>query len=997
MAWNNSPEIVTQKEFEPVLSNNTFDAKKFLDLYSEWKHTHDTGTFAALRSMHQDAGYKNKNIIFGSESEMHEIATIVKNFLDKKTQITTTVTTETAAVAATNNSTVPNTNSTKSPNESSSHINNYNLKACSDYAHEHLTKYGKTMKEFQLALVTKMNIPLEITGVFDEATLIAVVRYNKDIIKNESGLVSDQTIQSLFGVTGIPSNPTPGSPDTIPWSTRRVDGLPEATRRPIVKPDIAPQAPVAPVPEPQTQAVPDSEPEKVEMAPLMKKFEWAMIEFRSAIKSVSDKSWVLFDTPEEIAKNKEIVNLALGKLLPILQTVESQKLSKEEKLVYDSAILEIARYFDNTLDGVKNRHYRNYDLAFDLALSLIQGDLKKQNINIPPRPSENDVLASLKDINPKLLKKIQKDLRAGYQLGQILSNPQVRSEWDDVYQKIYGKYEESMQNLLTKLKKDRPTLDSAEWQKALDTMISIMGTKDYWDLKARNRDLAGQTAGMVWSTVAWVGAVLLTPFTGGTSTIIGWALLGWAVTTAGMIATKWRWGLDRETGFELGINIVTLGAGGVIAKWANLLMKSGTIIARTAWITLDAAGGIGLGMSTDYVRAWEADTHITLSDSFKNNWYWALLPIAMGMKWPLKNKADAVQGHMNRANSQAHAGDTAGAHATIAQVEKEVADLAEKAKAQVQRESTATPQVPAKTPATNLHGEPIAPNTMAAKPNQAYIENNMKLSDADRIIQVEKRLWLQMTQVQKDALLEAHYAETILQKGRILNRKWEFSKDEVRILMEEGYAGRRQWLAPWVSPSPVPTTQQARVNNDRVASVAPHSKPVHVDQHTAHAVSEHTAKTANQTIAWWTDNKAIKLAWDFATKEILPGGTLRSILVFPANILRLPAINARKIAELWMKKWDKWFEFTPWWENVWKSVKIAALPSSEPFKWFTQSTLTLMTMGTVAYMTWQEVQKSNPNTPASLTWWLAIWYLKNMNYPLPIEFADWFFKNKINI
>lgn len=52
-----------------------------------------------------------------------------------------------------------------------------------------------------------------------------------------------------------------------------MDGLPEATRRPIVKPDIAPQAPVAPVPEPQTQAVPDSEPEKVEMAPLMKKFE----------------------------------------------------------------------------------------------------------------------------------------------------------------------------------------------------------------------------------------------------------------------------------------------------------------------------------------------------------------------------------------------------------------------------------------------------------------------------------------------------------------------------------------------------------------------------------------------------------------------------------------------------------------------------------------------------------------------------------------------------
>lgn len=148
--------------------------------------------------------------------------------------------------------------------------------------------------------------------------------------------------------------------------------------------------------------------------------------------------------------------------MPILRSIESHELNKDEKALYDSAILEIARYFNNTLDGVKNRHYRNYDLAFDLALSLIQSDLKKKNITIPSRPSEKDILISLKDINPKLLKKIQTDLRAGYQLGQILSNPQVRSEWEDVYKKIYGKYEEDMQNLLTKLKKDRPTLDSAE-------------------------------------------------------------------------------------------------------------------------------------------------------------------------------------------------------------------------------------------------------------------------------------------------------------------------------------------------------------------------------------------------------------------------------------------------------------------------------------------------------------------------------------------------------
>lgn len=48
-------------------------------------------------------------------------------------------------------------------------------------------------------------------------------------------------------------------------------------------------------------------------------------------------------------------------------------------------------------------------------------------------------------------------------------------------------------------------------------------------------------------------------------------------------------------------------------------------------------------------------------------------------------------------------------------------------------------------------------------------------------------------------------------------------------------------------------------------------------------------------------------------------------------------------------------------------------------------------------MTWQEIHKANPNTPVSLTWGLAVSYLKNMNIALPKEFADWFFDNKINI
>lgn len=111
-------------------------------------------------------------------------------------------------------------------------------------------------------------------------------------------------------------------------------------------------------------------------------------------------------------------------------------------------------------------------------------------------------------------------------------------------------------------------------------------------------------------------------------------------------------------------------------------MKSGTMIARTAGITVDAVGGIALGMGADYVRAWEADTSITLSDSFKNNWYWALLPMAMGAKGVLRNGAEKLQGDMNRAAHQAHNNDMTGAKATIAQAEQKAAELAQAVKAQ---------------------------------------------------------------------------------------------------------------------------------------------------------------------------------------------------------------------------------------------------------------------------------------------------------------------------
>ncbi len=45
-------------------------------------------------------------------------------------------------------------------------------------------------------------------------------------------------------------------------------------------------------------------------------------------------------------------------------------------------------------------------------------------------------------------------------------------------------------------------------------MMSIIGTTDWTDIKARNLDMIGKTAGMVGSTAVGILAAAATPFTG---------------------------------------------------------------------------------------------------------------------------------------------------------------------------------------------------------------------------------------------------------------------------------------------------------------------------------------------------------------------------------------------------------------------------------------------------------------------------------------------------
>lgn len=451
-------------------------------------------------------------------------------------------------------------------------------------------------------------------------------------------------------------------------------------------------------------ATPESVPETLSWS--MKALKESMDNFRKVYKAVSDKTGTIYDTPEEIKNRAAAISEALIPFTKALARVEAYKLTKEEKQIYDSAVLEVAKYFNNDIPNVRNRHYRNYDLAFDMALSLIKDDLKKQNIKFPERPGKDEILKSLKDIDPKLQKKIQTDIKAGYDLGQILSNPQVRSQWESVYEKIYKKYEDEMESLLTNLKKNRPTTASGEGQVALDLMISIMGTKDFWDWKARNKALWIQTAGMVGSTVAGVWAMVLAAPTLGSSAIVGWALLSGVVTTIGMVVTKGRWWFDSETALEFGLNTASLGAWWFLAKGTNAIRSIGTNLARAWWISIDAVGWVALGMGVEHARAYEAETSITLPESFKNNWYWAIVPIALGMKGALRARAEAVQKDMNSARDLALSWDKKWAEALIKGTEPKMEEVAKDVKAVVGKAQWTTENA-------NITGEPLAPNPMS--------------------------------------------------------------------------------------------------------------------------------------------------------------------------------------------------------------------------------------------------------------------------------------------
>ncbi len=678
MSWNNSIEIVTQKELEGVLGNKAFNVDQFLKVYEEWKQTHDSGSFALLRTMHQNAGYKNKNMIFGSESEMHEIAAIVKKFKDGKVEISTTVTAGTAAVAATNLPSGITQQVTTMPTPALESEYKYSLEKYASYASRELWKSGKTIQDLQEKLKEKKCYSGDITGTFDKATLDAVRAFQQSVpnIKyGVDGLVGTVTIGKLFG-------------DATPSD--------EGSSRPEDTESDGPRSYSSEIP--ATARVSDNnpnQPESAEVSPTMVQLTQAMEEFRKTYQAVNQKTNKLLpDHEKDIELRNKSIQDAAKPVDKILQSLDPSKLSEQERKTYESMKLEVAKYFSNELSGIKSRQYTDYQFAFSLAESIIAPILKESNITLPKSPTQDDVEKRMKSINPSLHARYTEALRKWWTPGQFLSNPKIRAEWADVQSKINGEYEESVQKKLAELIGNKAVLKTPEQYEALMLMRTIIGSSNFLDFKKRNIDAWIQTGGAIGSgiggAIAWVGIVGVAGWTG-VGAVAGASVIGASLATLGWALSRGRYD-ERYLFTEWGINLVTFWVAGKI--WMIAKAKYIDQWSKIAGYSLDGTAGLALGVSGEYTRA--------LSDgaNFKDLPHgkmilmqlpWALLPMTMGglahLKWRAQNIDKAVQ----TIRSQANVWDQAGAARTAQAIAPEVESVANVARAQVQRDHVVTP------------------------------------------------------------------------------------------------------------------------------------------------------------------------------------------------------------------------------------------------------------------------------------------------------------------
>lgn len=80
-----------------------------------------------------------------------------------------------------------------------------------------------------------------------------------------------------------------------------------------------------------------------------------------------------------------------------LSALSMGTLSSADRADAEKKIRDVALYFSNSLSGVSNSHFRNYQLSAGLLISLLDKDSKGKDISgWPKMPTETEILAKFK-------------------------------------------------------------------------------------------------------------------------------------------------------------------------------------------------------------------------------------------------------------------------------------------------------------------------------------------------------------------------------------------------------------------------------------------------------------------------------------------------------------------------------------------------------------------------------------------------------------------------
>jgi hypothetical protein len=518
----------------------------------------------------------------------------------------------------------------------------YTLAVYKGFAEQELKKHGKTIKDLQEALKTKWNYTGEVNGKFDQATLDAVIAFQKTIPNPKyggDGLVgSEETIPALFGIapqenTRVSKNAANTSPSK---STKDDNSQPARVRNTSSSSGSSSDSNRG------SASVKLSEKNNTSKATV----EQAYKDFIAYAEN-TDKFLAWFRNSKEDIQNIrtalsdkfEKFNTAINAYIKSGGTMEDVNWMR----------LNIAYYYTDDLSGVSSNNQMDIVRSMNLCLDILGDKISK----IPSiAQQEEDTMSKIWKENPKLTELISNKIAEQVarnetpNISAILSHPMIKWSWERAFGEIYGTYLQKLDNELDVLKGQKLDTLSESQKKALNHIRDIRGKDGIFDFTVQNRE-------QMWQMLKYgsaIGAgILATIPTGGTSL---WMLalgawIGATVTTTGtLLAQGYRWSIGEVAG-EAWINLLSFGGGAILfkmASWARaiaLAEKTSKVVVYWAeWI-----GNIGIGVGTDMLRArlhWE---DLDIYNSIQQNLVWAALPFALRMRWakvPPNIEADAT-------------------------------------------------------------------------------------------------------------------------------------------------------------------------------------------------------------------------------------------------------------------------------------------------------------------------------------------------------------------